>query len=85
MYENGRVVARRMPELDDVLQYSGSSIRITGNKGIRMITSVPKDKKKSLTSKNGLSGWTLLEYGTVVAWDSELGADSLTLNHAAAK
>ena len=85
VYENGRVVARRMPELDDVLQYSGSSIRITGNKGIRMITSVPKDKKKSLTSKNGLSGWTLLEYGTVVAWDSELGADSLTLNHAAAK
>lgn len=85
MTESSRQTARRLAELDDVLQYSGSSIRITGNKGIRMITSVPKDKKKSLTSKNGLSGWTLLEYGTVVAWDNELGGDSLTLEHPAAK
>ena len=50
-----------------------------------MITSVPKDKKQALTGKNGISGWTLVEYGTVVAWDSELGGDPLTLSHPAAK
>lgn len=83
--EGERQVAKHISELDNVLQYSGSSIRITGNKGIRMITSVPKDKKQALTGKNGISGWTLVEYGTVVAWDSELGGDPLTLGHAAAK
>lgn len=83
--ENGQQTAKHLTELDDILQYSGSSIRITGKKGIRMITSVPKDKKKALTGKNGLSGWTLLEYGTVVAWDSDLEGASLTLTHSAAK
>ena len=71
-------------DLDNVLQYSGSSIRITGNRGIRMITSVPVDKKNALTS-SGLAGYTLLEYGTVVAWASDVGNGNLTLNTAGAK
>ena len=81
---NGTQTAKRVADLDNILQYAGSSIRITGKKGIRMITSVPKDKKKTLIEK-GIAGWTLVEYGTTVAWDSELNGESLTLNHKAAK
>lgn len=36
-----------------------------------MITSIDKSKKDSLTS-DGLAGYTLKEYGTVVAWASRL-------------
>ena len=74
---NKQQTAKRVPELDNILQYAGSSIRITGKKGIRMITSVPKDKKRTLIEK-GISGWMLEEYGTVVAWDSELLGAPLT-------
>lgn len=81
---NGQQTAKRITELDNILQYAGSSIRITGKKGIRMITSVPKDKKKLLIEK-GISGWMLEEYGTVVGWDSELLGASLTRQNKAAK
>lgn len=83
-YENGVYTSTRMPNFDDILKYAGSSIRITGEKGIRMITSVPADKKNKLTT-TGLDGFILEEYGTVVAWDSDLGSDQLTIDHAAAK
>ena len=55
----------RIPELDNLLLYEGCSIRLTGNKGIRMITSLDEQKKKVLTGE-GLAGFTLEEYGTVV-------------------
>ena len=68
-----------VPELDDLLQYSGSSIRIVGKKGIRMITSLTKDNKKALTGK-GLAGYKLLEYGTALCFASEIPAgDGLVL------
>ena len=70
-FEKGEYTARYIPEFDDLLQYSGSSIRITGTKGIRMITSIPKDVKKALTDK-GLAGYTLEEYGTALAWAGDL-------------
>ena len=76
-YLNGTCTAEHIAELDNILQYSGSSIRITGVKGIRMITSVPTDKKKTLISSS-LAGYKLLEYGTLVAWDSDLNGASLT-------
>jgi len=65
-------------ELDNILQYAGSSIRITGNKGIRMITGVPESVRKTLIEK-GVNGYKLMEYGTVVAWESELEG-SLTVD-----
>ena len=83
-FKNGAYTATRVKELDNILQYAGSSIRITGKKGIRMITSVPADKKKTLIA-SGIKGYTLLEYGTVVAWDSELGSNSLVLGKNYAK
>ena len=66
-------------ELDNLLQYSGSSIRITGKKGIRMITSITKANKTALTGK-GLAGYKLVEYGTALCWASEIKeGDALTL------
>ncbi len=61
-------------ELDNLLQYSGSSIRITGKKGIRMITSLYKNTKSALTGK-GLAGYKLVEYGTVLAFAHEVEGD----------
>ena len=62
--------ARRVTELDNILQYSGTSIRITGNQGIRFITSIPNAKKSALTG-SGLAGFTLVEYGTLMGWYDE--------------
>ena len=69
--EDGSYKATRIEELDDILQYNGTSIRITGKKGIRMITAVPRAKKEALTS-SGLAGFKLLEYGTVLAQSGKM-------------
>ena len=37
---DGTTTVERISELDNLLRYAGSSIRITGNKGIRMITGI---------------------------------------------
>ena len=68
-----------IPELDNLLQYSGASIRITGKKGIRMITSLTKTNKTALTGK-GLAGFKLLEYGTALCFAHEIPqGDALVL------
>lgn len=82
--ENGVYSATYVSELDNLLQYSGSSIRITGNKGIRMITSTNQDTRNKLTG-NGLAGFKLLEYGTLIAQTSKLGDDPLVLGGANVK
>ena len=69
-----------IPELDNLLRYSGCSIRVTGKRGIRMITSLDKNVKAALTGK-GLAGFTLDEYGTVLCKASELNGNSLTLEN----
>ena len=73
-------IQRLNEELTDLLQYSGSSIRITGKRGIRMITSLTQDNKAALTGA-GLAGYTLVEYGTVVQWAEKLGGKDLTLKN----
>lgn len=75
------IAAQHIPELDNLLQYSGSSIRIAGNKGIRMITSIRQDTRNALTG-NGLAGYRLLEYGTLLAQTGKLGDAPLVLNGA---
>ena len=72
-------VLRPMEQLADILVYRGASIRIRGNKGIRLITGVPEDKKETLI-QSGIDGWKLLEYGTLVAWDTEHPAGELLLD-----
>lgn len=63
--------ATYIEQFDNLLQYAGSSIRITGTKGIRMITGIDKTKKAALTG-DGLAGYTLVEYGTALCWASNL-------------
>ena len=60
--------------LDDLLIYSGCSIRISGKQGIRMITGITQDNKKALTSKAGLAGYTLEEYGTLICWNTDVAS-----------
>ena len=67
----GIFAAERIEELDNLLQYSGASIRIVGVKGIRMITSITKGNKSALTGE-GLAGYTLEEYGTALCWATDL-------------
>ena len=81
---NGGYTAKYIPEFDDLLKYAGSSIRITGVKGIRMITGIRQDVKGALTG-GGIGGYTLQEYGTVLAWASEVSATSLVLGAPGAK
>ena len=68
----------KISAFDDLLQYSGCSIRVTGKRGIRMITALTKENKNALKGA-GLAGYTLEEYGTVVQWTDTLGGNSLTL------
>ena len=69
---DGLYTAAHVEELDDVLGYAGCSIRVKGNQGIRMVTSLDQADKDALTAA-GLAGYTLEEYGTAIAWASQLG------------
>ncbi|MBR3691013.1 MAG: N-acetylmuramoyl-L-alanine amidase, partial [Eggerthellaceae bacterium] len=64
--------------LDDLLVYAGSSIRISGTKGIRMITGMPEQIKDLLTGP-GINGYTIVETGTLIAWSDKVENGSLTL------
>ena len=66
--ENGATL-EAIPEFENLLQYQGCSIRLTAGKkqGIRMLTALDSATKKALRGKEGLAGFTLEEYGTVVA------------------
>ena len=75
---DGGATVEEINELNDLLRYSGCSIRITGELGIRMITSLTKEAKTALTKAN-LAGHTLEEYGTVVQWADKMEGSSLTL------
>ena len=68
--DSGLTVAH-LPELDNLLQYSGCSIRIVGVKGIRMITSISKSTRSALMG-DGLAGYKLVEYGTALCRASAL-------------
>ena len=70
-HQDGTYSAEHIPEFDNILQYSGSSIRITGTKGIRMITSIEKTKKYAMINST-LAGYKLAEYGTALCWAKDL-------------
>ena len=74
--QEGGAKAEEITEFANLLNYAGCSIRISGKQGIRMITGIDQDVKKSLVSKAGLAGYTLEEYGTVVQWADTLGRHS---------
>lgn len=70
----GYYTAARAEAFDDILQYSGMSIRVYGKKGIRMITGIRKETKEALIY-GGLEGYRLKEYGTAIAWSSQVTAN----------
>ena len=76
--QEGGAKAEEIPEFANLLNYC--SIRISGKQGIRMITGIDQNVKKSLVSKAGLAGYTLEEYGTVVQWADQLGSNTLNLS-----
>ncbi len=72
--------------LDNLLIYSGCSIRLTGKQGIRMITGITQENKKALTGKAGLAGYTLEEYGTLICWNTDLtSGDDFSLDMSCAR
>ena len=79
--QEGGAKAEEIPEFANLLNYAGCSIRISGKQGIRMITGIDQNVKKSLVSKAGLAGYTLEEYGTVVQWADTLGSNTLNLDN----
>ncbi len=79
--QEGGATAEEITEFANLLNYAGCSIRVSGKKGIRMITGIDQNVKKSLVSKAGLAGYTLEEYGTVVQWADTLGSDTLNLGN----
>jgi len=82
---NGLYTSTRISELENILTYAGMSIRITGKCGIRMITAVDRTTKAALTG-DGLAGYSLVEYGTVVAWANALSnSKPLTLDQSYVK
>ena len=79
--KNGAAVqVERLSAFDNLLRYAGTSIRLTGKKGIRMITSVDGALKSALI-KEGVYGMSLVEYGTVLARASAIGGGDLTLQN----
>ena len=71
--------ATRYYGLDDLLRYAGSSIRITGKKGIRMITGMASTAKSTFTG-SGVNGYTIVETGTLLAWSDRVTNGSLTFD-----
>ena len=59
--------AERVEELDDIMLYAGTSIRMTGKQGIRVITSIDSERRSTLINSN-LAGFSLKEYGTMFCW-----------------
>ncbi len=84
--QEGGAKLERIDGLDDLLIYSGCSIRISGKQGIRMITGITQDNKKALTGKAGLSGYTLEEYGTLICWKTDVtSGDDFSLDMSCAR
>ncbi len=78
--QEGGAKAEEITEFANLLNYAGCSIRISGKQGIRMITGISQTKRSALKSAQGLAGYTLEEYGTVVQWADTLGSNTLNLD-----
>lgn len=68
--------ARYVPELDNILNYVGTSLRYTtgSKRGIRMISAIDQHKKRALIT-GGLVGYTMIENGTAICRASQLGSN----------
>lgn len=64
-YVNEAYVITEHPELTDILNYKGFSIRIRGYSGIRYKADILTETKEKLASEAGFSGFKLKEYGVL--------------------
>jgi hypothetical protein len=62
-FSDGAYTAAAIPEFQDMIAYHGFSIRITGDTGIRMTSSIDPTFRSRLIN-SGISGYHLVEYGT---------------------
>ncbi len=72
-YNEGTYTMEAIPALTDLLTYQGTSIRVSGKQGIRILTSLSETKREQLRNgkllKNtALDGYRLVEYGTIFQW-----------------
>ncbi len=72
-YTGMTYTATAEPELTDLLTYHGFSIRITGKSGIRFKTGISVELRKKLLSSEGVNGYRLKEYGTLVMYNQNRG------------
>lgn len=65
-YKNNAYMVTPQPEMENLLGYHGFSIRITGKSGIRFKSSISQELRSRLTESEGINGYILKEYGTLV-------------------
>ena len=75
-YAGGVYTATEQPALQDLLTYHGFSIRIVGKSGIRCKTGISADVKAGLTG-DGINGYKLKEYGTLVMNNANRGENPM--------
>ena len=72
-HNGSNYVATPVPELENLLTYHGFSIRIVGKAGIRFKTGIAEEMRKKLLANDGAAGYTLVEYGTLVMNNANVG------------
>lgn len=78
-YDGSGYLAKELAGLRDLLSFHGFSVRITGRSGIRYKSGIAQETKGLLT-ENGVDGYVLKEYGTLLLPKKMLGDDLLTLD-----
>lgn len=68
-YQDRAYQAVLAPELQNLITYHGFSIRITGKSGIRFKSGIAAETRELLLG-DGVDGWHLKEYGTLVMTNS---------------
>lgn len=81
-YENGIYAITPHPELADILNYKGFSIRISGYSGIRYKADILTETKQQLASESGYYGFKLKEYGVLAIPSAYLSRYPLVLGGA---
>ena len=67
----GHVKAVKNDYYTDIMKYSGTAVRITGNRGLRFKTSIDASKNAQLVNGN-YEGYVAAEYGTMMCWKNDL-------------
>lgn len=69
-YRSNAYRVTAMPGLQDLLTYHGFSVRVAGGSGIRFKTGISTATRATLLSSGGVSGYRLVEYGTLAMLDN---------------